>query len=117
MEFLDWILLPLQRYADFDGRSRRSEYWYFFLANFIIAWVLNFIVGIIPFLGFVRYLYSLALLVPAIACAVRRMHDVGKPGITLLFAFIPIIGTIYVIILLATAGTVGDNAYGPDPKQ
>jgi uncharacterized membrane protein YhaH (DUF805 family) len=105
---MNYYLKVLQNYANFNGRARRSEYWYFFLFNGIFAFSFGLVCGLIglPDLG---NLYTLAVLVPSIAVGVRRMHDVGKSG---WFILIPI----YNFILAVTAGTVGENEYGPDPK-
>jgi len=108
MEIINWYVTVLKKYADFNGRSRRSEYWYFFLVNTIISLILNLIergTG----LGILSLIYSLIVLVPGIAVAVRRMHDVNKSG---WFILIPI----YNLILACTEGTKGDNQYGADPK-
>jgi uncharacterized membrane protein YhaH (DUF805 family) len=106
--FLDAIK---NKYAQFNGRARRAEYWQFFLFNIIISVVLNVIVratGSMLIAG-VGSLVSLALLIPGIAVAIRRMHDVNKSG---WFILIPI----YNLILAVTPGIVGPNEYGPDPK-
>jgi uncharacterized membrane protein YhaH (DUF805 family) len=105
---MNYYLEVLKKYAQFTGRSRRSEYWYFVLFNFIITMVLFGIGMAIGFPAFYN-IYSLATLIPYIAVAVRRMHDVNKSG---WFILIPI----YNLILLCTDGTSGDNEYGPDPK-
>jgi len=98
----------MRLYATFDGRARRSEYWYFYLFSFILSMVASFGAGAvgIPALSLV---VSLALLIPHIAVAARRMHDVGKSG---WFMLIPI----YNLILALTPGEVGPNKYGQDPK-
>ena len=113
---MNWYLKVLKQYADFNGRARRSEYWYFTLFNILISFAIGFISALIglPSLG---ALYSLAVLIPGIAVAVRRMHDVGKSGWILLVALIPIIGSIYIVILAVTDGDAGDNKYGPNPKE
>lgn len=105
---MNYYLAVLKKYAEFNGRARRSEYWYFFLFNILIGIGLTFIGVMIkfPFLG---NIYSLAVLIPGIAVAVRRMHDVGKSG---WFILIPI----YNLILACTDGDRGANEYGPDPK-
>ena len=106
---MNWYLKVLKQYADFNGRARRSEYWYFALFNVLISFAIEFISALIglPSLG---SLYSLAVLIPGIAVAVRRMHDVGKSG---WFVLIPI----YNLILAVTDGDAGDNKYGPNPKE
>ena len=108
MEIINWYVTVLKKHADFNGRSRRSEYWYFFLVNVIISLILN-LIGRGTGLGILSLVYSLIVLVPGIAVAVRRMHDVNKSG---WFILIPI----YNLILACTEGTKGDNQYGADPK-
>lgn len=98
-----------ENYANFNGRARRSEYWYFVLLNAIISFGLGFVFGLID-MPLLANIYSLAVLVPSIAVAVRRMHDVGKSG---WFVLIPI----YNLILACTPGIVGENEYGSDPKN
>lgn len=105
---MNYYFKVLQNYATFNGRARRSEYWYFFLFNVIISFILSF-VGLETGTTILSNIYSLAVLIPGIAVGVRRMHDVGKSG---WFILIPI----YNLILACTEGTRGDNEYGPDPK-
>jgi uncharacterized membrane protein YhaH (DUF805 family) len=105
---MNYYLKVLQNYATFSGRARRSEYWYFFLFNVIIAFVLGIVGGMIE-TTILSNIYSLAVLIPGIAVGVRRMHDVGKSG---WFLLIPI----YNLILAFTDGIQGDNEYGTDPK-
>ena len=112
---MNWYLTVLKKYATFSGRARRKEYWMFVLFNLIISFVLGIIDGIISGgdlekTGIIGNVYSLALLVPSIAVAVRRMHDVGKSG---WFILIPI----YNFILTVTEGDSGSNEYGKDPKS
>jgi uncharacterized membrane protein YhaH (DUF805 family) len=105
---MNYYLKVLQNYAKFSGRARRSEYWYFFLFNVIIALAFGFVCGLLQ-VPQLANIYTLAVLIPAIAVAVRRMHDVGKSG---WFVLIPI----YNLILACTKGDTGDNEYGEDPK-
>ena len=106
---MNFYLKVLQNYATFNGRARRSEYWYFFLFNVIISIAVSIIGGMLE-MAFLGNIYSLAVLIPSIAVGVRRMHDVGKSG---WFLLIPI----YNIILAVTEGEKGENQYGPDPKS
>ena len=116
MGFFDWYLKCVKgHYADFEGRARRTEYWMFILVNVIITIVIGIIGAIIHFKA-LSTLYSLAVLVPSIAVGVRRLHDTGRTGWWLLISLIPLIGTIWIIILLATNGDQGSNEYGEDPK-
>lgn len=111
-----------ENYLNFSGRARRSEYWYFVLFNMIfaiLAMVLDNALGLnidpAPY-GWLYLLYGLAVFLPGIAVAVRRLHDVNKSGWYLLIAFIPLIGGIWLIVLFCTEGTTGRNSYGEDPK-
>jgi uncharacterized membrane protein YhaH (DUF805 family) len=106
---MNYYLKVLQNYANFSGRARRKEYWMFVLFNFIASFILGFIGGLLDF-PLLANLYSLAILLPSIAVAVRRMHDVGKSG---WYVLIPI----YNFILCVTEGNNGENEYGPDPKN
>ena len=103
------------KYADFNGRARRSEYWYFVLFNSLISMAVGLVAGLIG-LDWLSYIYTLALCVPSIAVGVRRLHDIGKSGWWLLISFVPLIGAIWLIILMVKEGDHGSNAYGPDPK-
>lgn len=114
---MNWYLAVLKNYAGFAGRARRTEYWMFFLINFIIVAVLD-IIGLALKLGtYLGIIYSLAVLLPALAVAVRRLHDTGRSGWWVLISFVPLVGTIILIVFLATEGQPGDNQYGPNPKQ
>jgi uncharacterized membrane protein YhaH (DUF805 family) len=106
--FLDVIR---NKYAQFNGRARRAEYWQFLLFNIIISVIINVLVRATgsTIIAGIGGMVSLALLIPGIAVAIRRMHDVDKSG---WFILIPI----YNLILACTEGTKGDNEYGPDPK-
>ena len=108
MEQFNYYIHVLKNYATFNGRARRSEYWYFVLFNAIISFVLGFVGGIISF-GLLGTIYSAFVIIPSIAVGVRRMHDVGKSG---WFLLIPI----YNLILALTDGEKGENKYGADPK-
>jgi uncharacterized membrane protein YhaH (DUF805 family) len=105
------------KYADFNGRARRSEYWYYVLFNMLCI-VAVVVVG--TFLGTIGSIISvlayLAILVPSIAVLVRRLHDVGKSGWFYFVAFIPLVGAIWLLVLLCTDSTPGSNEYGPNPK-
>ena len=106
---MHYFIKCLQNYATFSGRARRAEYWYFFLFNMLFAFAVGFIAAFTNIAN-LDLVYSLALLIPGIAVAVRRMHDVGKSG---WFMLIPI----YNLILALTPGEEGENEYGPDPKS
>ena len=165
---MGYMFLPLKRYADFSGRSRRLEFWLWTLFNMIVVVVVMVIVGIaffsamsdlaqraasgefanyVPPDGTTSYvelngqkfavppetlaaaifssigipmallgLYSLAVFIPNLAVAVRRMHDQDKSGWWILIGFVPFIGGIWLLVLYLIDGTRGPNRYGPDPK-
>ena len=106
---MKWYLTVLKNYVDFNGRARRSEYWYFILFNFLFT-ILFAVVDSTLGIEVIGTIYALAVLIPSIAVLVRRMHDVNKSG---WFILIPI----YNLILACTDGTNGHNEYGADPKR
>lgn len=113
---IEWYKkVVLENYANFNGRARRAEYWWFVLANLIVSVVLAVVDSVIG-MQILGGIYSLAVLVPSIAAVVRRLHDVNKSGWFIFIILIPIIGAIWLIVLLATEGTKGSNEYGSDPK-
>lgn len=120
MSFSDAIKTCLkEKYCCFEGRARRSEYWFFCLFNMIVSFAISAITGIIgsdTLATILSTAVSLAIFLPGLGVAVRRMHDVGKSGWYLLMSLIPFVGAILVIIKLATEGDAGPNEYGPDPR-
>lgn len=106
-----------EKFADFNGRARRSEYWYFALFNFLVGFGVGFVDGLLG-LGFLlSIVYFLAALIPGLAVAIRRLHDTNRSGWYLLLAFIPIIGGLILLVWFVTEGTAGPNEYGDDPKN
>lgn len=97
------------RYAEFGGRSRRSEYWWSSLVIGLIGAILG---SVLPEIS---GLWSLAILIPSIAICVRRLHDIGKSGWWYLINFLPLIGQIIFIIWCCKDSTE-DNQWGPNPK-
>jgi len=120
---MEWYLKVLRQYSDFNGRARRKEYWMFALVNLGVTLALGLVLGGIatllnaPWIIFLIYIYSLAIMIPQLAVGVRRLHDQGKSGWMLLVGLIPLIGGIWLIIMMATEGDRGSNEYGPDPKS
>jgi uncharacterized membrane protein YhaH (DUF805 family) len=112
MDFMTAVKTVLtENYVNFRGRASRSEFWWFALFVFVVSIVLQVILGEI-----VGAIFSLAVLLPSIAVAVRRLHDVDRSGWWYLLALIPLIG--FLILLFAFfihRGTVGANRFGPDP--
>ena len=127
---MDWYLAVLKKYAVFDGRARRKEFWYFALVNFLIfiplaivglilaaiaggsssntTWLILFIVPLI--------LYGLFIFIPALAVTIRRLHDTNRSGWWYLITFVPWVGSIILFVFEVLDGTPGPNPYGPDPK-
>jgi len=119
---MNWYMEVLKKYAVFNGRARRKEFWMFVLINLIISIVLSVIDGVIGTttatgMGILSLIYALGVLLPAIGVSIRRLHDSGKSGWLLLLAFIPLIGAIVLIVLYVLDSTPGDNKYGPNPKN
>ena len=141
---MEWMIMPFKRYAEFEGRSRRMEYWMFTLFNIIVYFVLciPLFLGIAmsggsssgdPFenvgaLGMLSFglmgLYFLAAIIPGIAVAVRRFHDINVTGwaylgLTLasMIPFIGFIASIAFLVMMLLPGNQGSNQYGPDPKN
>lgn len=119
---MEWMMMPLQRYADFSGRSRRKEYWMFFLFVIIVALVLGIVEGVLGLTGMIgpygplTALFLLGIIIPGIAVQVRRFHDQDKTGWFVLLGLIPIVGGLIVLVFMCLEGTRGPNQYGPDPK-
>ena len=119
---MNWYIAVLKKYAVFSGRARRKEYWMFFLFNFIftcIAMILDNVFGIAIeslYYGPIYILYGLAMFLPSLAVAVRRFHDTGKSGWFILISLIPLIGSIWYIVLMVRDSDPGENQYGANPK-
>jgi uncharacterized membrane protein YhaH (DUF805 family) len=111
-----WKKVVLEHYADFDGRARRAEFWWYFLANFIIGVVLNLLIQVSGIFWVLYVIYALGVLIPGLAVGVRRLHDTGKSGWWLLIALIPLVGAIVLIVFFATDGTPAVNEYGASEK-
>jgi uncharacterized membrane protein YhaH (DUF805 family) len=138
---MEWYLKVLRQYADFSGRARRKEYWMFVLFNIILPlggmFVLSFVFIVIEsiisidhrtgmsqagyiislIIGLIVILYFLAMIIPSLAVAVRRLHDTNQSGWMMLIGLIPVLGGIWLLISMTLNGDEGDNQYGPDPKR
>jgi uncharacterized membrane protein YhaH (DUF805 family) len=142
---MEWATLPLKKYAEFGGRSRRKEYWMYVLLLIGVGLVLSILEGIVGLRGMVgpygplTALFLLATLVPSLAVGVRRLHDTGRSGWWLLAGYGPfllsllltfagmlqfamilsllsLVGFIILLVFMAMEGTRGPNQYGADPK-
>ena len=116
---MNWYLGVLKKYVVFRGRARRREYWMFTLFSVIITVVLAVLERIAgPFheSRVLATLYSLAVFLPTLAVAVRRLHDTGRSGWWLLIGFVPFIGWIILSVFLVLDSQPGENQYGANPK-
>jgi uncharacterized membrane protein YhaH (DUF805 family) len=121
---IEWYKkVVFENYANFNGRARRSEYWYFLLMNFIIAiiaMIIDKVAGLnfepLPY-GWLYATNALLVFIPGLAVLIRRLHDVGKSGWFFFIILIPLIGSIWLLILACRDGDQGTNEYGPDPKN
>jgi uncharacterized membrane protein YhaH (DUF805 family) len=134
---MEWMLMPLRRYADFSGRSRRMEYWMFQLLNVLVMLVAGALIlsgipwdtfndsqpGALLWVGVILLcLWLLAVLIPGIAVTVRRLHDRDMSGWWylgfILAGLIPLVGwiaSIAMLVIMCLPGTSGSNRFGPDP--
>ena len=110
-------------YANFNGRARRSEYWYYTLFTIIVELVLTVIQKLtsgVPVVGMIVniliVIIGLALFIPGLALCFRRLHDTGRSGIWILIGLIPLIGEIILIVFFVQDSQPGDNKYGANPK-
>jgi uncharacterized membrane protein YhaH (DUF805 family) len=132
---MEWMLMPLRRYADFSGRSRRKEYWMYTLFILIVYAVCFALIGMggffstmfepgaepqISAIGWIGFgllgIFALGIIVPTLAVVVRRLHDQDKSGWFILIQFIPYVGGIVMLVFMCLDGTKGENRFGPDPK-
>ncbi|MGV7165051.1 DUF805 domain-containing protein [Xanthomonas citri] len=128
---MEWMLLPLKRYADFNGRSRRKEYWMFALMQLLVLFVFGGLFAVAALamgnengpgalawlIGAVMVIVCLALIVPGIAVTVRRLHDQDKSGWFYLISLVPYVGAFVLLVFMCIEGTPGPNQYGENPKQ
>jgi uncharacterized membrane protein YhaH (DUF805 family) len=129
---MKWYLKVLRQYVDFSGRARRTEYWMFVLFNIIfaaVAMTLDNVIGStfdltaadgssLPIAyGYIYLLYTLFVLIPGLAVMVRRLHDVGKSGWMAFILLIPIVGAVWMLILLVSDSVPGSNKWGDNPKE
>ena len=144
MNFEEAIKSVFTNYFKFSGRARRSEYWYFFLFNFIVSFVLALFARTTKELNILSDIWSIAIFFPSLAVTVRRLHDVGKSGwYVLLFWLVVILcslmmfmagdkdligvaifemllmfaAIIVFIVWLCRDSQPGENKWGPNPKE
>ena len=134
---MEWMILPLKRYLEFSGRSRRKEFWMYVLFQVILLVIASFVDVALGYGKVDTYaqategyaagfsvnsqgpaviIVALALLIPSIAVAVRRLHDTDRSGWWILIGLIPLVGAIVLIVFYCLEGTAGPNRFGEDPK-
>lgn len=108
----------IKKYAKFEGRANRPQYWYFVLTEILAFFILE-ILCVIPFVNIIAFLallvLSFGLIVPGIAVSVRRLHDTNRSGWWLLLCFVPFVGSIVILVFMCLEGTKGANKYGDEP--
>lgn len=126
---MQWMLMPLRRYADFNGRSRRMEFWMWVLFATTITCVLA-IIGVMGaesrlfsseeelmlYFACTLGIFSLAIVIPNLALVVRRLHDTDRSGWNILWGLVPAVGGLIMLYFYVSEGTRGPNRFGPDPK-
>lgn len=116
MDFITAVKTGFGKFAMFQGRARRSEYWFFvlflMLGNIVFS-LLDAATGI----GVLGLIFALVTLIPGIAVTVRRLHDTDRSGWWYLLFFVPVIGAIVLIIWFCGKGTEGENRFGADPVE
>jgi len=122
--FMGWYLGVLKKYATFEGRAQRKEYWLFVLFNFLISASLLMVDFVIQqatnqefFVGMLLYvIYTILVFLPALAVTVRRLHDTNHSGWWIFISLIPLIGSIILLVFLCQEGDRQQNKYGVNPK-
>jgi len=118
MGFVEAITAAFKGYVNFRDRACRSEYWWFMLFGLLGSLVIGLaesVMGINPEVGVFSTIFSLAILLPGLAVAVRRLHDIDRSGWWLLLWFVPLVGMIVLIVWACKPGTPGHNRFGADP--
>ena len=119
---MNWYLEVWKKYATFEGRARRKEYWYFQLFNVLAALVLAFIDMMVGSfseeagIGLLSGLYCLAVILPSIAVQVRRLHDTNRSGWWILIGLVPLVGSLVMLVFSVLDSQPGANRFGPNPK-
>jgi uncharacterized membrane protein YhaH (DUF805 family) len=119
MNFVDAVKTCFRKYVDFNGRARRSEYWWFILFYTLLMIALIILDTVIALAGLplsvLTTLGSLAMFLPSLSAVVRRLHDTDRSGWMFLIGLIPLVGGIILLVFTCQRGTPGDNRFGPDP--
>jgi uncharacterized membrane protein YhaH (DUF805 family) len=113
---MHWYLEAFKKYADFSGRARRKEFWYFLLFHTLVVLGVMVVDTAVSLDGWLLVIYAVAAVIPAVAVSVRRLHDTGRSTGWLLIGFIPIVGAIALLIFFMGDSQPHTNNYGPNPK-
>ena len=113
----DTYLGVWSKYAVFEGRAGRAEYWTFTLINYAISILLGFVSDQTESgaLGVAGIIFLLAIFLPSLAVTVRRFHDTDRSGWFILLGLIPVLGVLIVLVMMLLPGTTGENRFGPPP--
>lgn len=120
---MEYFIKAFKNYVVFKGRTSRKEFWMFVLFSVIfgvVAVILDSIFGLrddYTGYGFFSIVFSLAVMLPSLSAEVRRLHDIGKSGWWMFITLVPLIGSIWLIILLVKEGNQGENEYGEAPNS
>ena len=118
MNFIEAIQAGFRNYVNFSGRASRSEYWYWILFVILVIIATSLIDVAISSGGSIQLLTTiaeLALFLPGLSVAVRRLHDTDRSGWWILLSFIPLIGAIVLLVWFCSRGSMGQNRFGSDP--
>jgi uncharacterized membrane protein YhaH (DUF805 family) len=126
---MKWFIDAIKKYFVFKGRASRKAYWMFVLFNIVFGWFAILLDNMFGTTGFEDYtiwgvqygaiysLYTLLIVIPTLAVMVRRLHDIGKHGGWIFISLIPIIGWIWILVLMVREGDLMQNMYGPIPEE
>ena len=119
MGFQEAVQSAFNKYADFNGRASRSEYWYYVLFIFLVSLAISFVatpIGGARLVYVLNSLFTLAVLIPSLALMFRRLHDTGRTGLWFLLGFFPLTA-IVLVVFLCLDSQPGANEYGANPKE
>lgn len=114
MDFISAVKTCFGKFATFQGRARRSEYWYFILL-LILGNIVFSLLDAATGIGVLSPIFALIMLFPTVAVSARRLHDNNVSGWWVLTFLVPILGTVVMLFWCCSVGTPGDNRFGPDP--
>lgn len=112
---MEWYIKVIEKYAEFSGRARRTEYWMFTLINTVIGVILASLQQVSGIFVLLSILYGIFVFIPGIAVTIRRLHDIGKSGFWILINFVPVVGSI-ILFVFTLVDSDHENIYGPNPK-